>query len=180
MVSSDPIEARICQEIVPWVLSSKLFLQLFSKLFSFGRSRWLGILCIFLVGLFTSLPRRLLCLSCRGLLDPLVSVRLFLASAASPLWFRLILIIPHTKVDYWECSHYHVIELIEDLIIEDLARECGVEAEVVQGCHIHSILEETVKNQEGVSSVSFTTMLKEQALQVPELSESKIGSSFCL
>ena len=58
----------------------------------------------------------------------------------------------------WKRSHGDVVQLINEWLVQNLSRECGGKSKEVLCRDVKNVLVKVVKNQQSVSSVSFSTM----------------------
>ena len=80
----------------------------------------------------------------------------------------------------WDRSHCDVVQLVDSLFIQRLARECRREAEIPLSHNIEEVLIEIVQHKVGVSPVCFSAVEEKQGFQKFELSNGVIGRSSSL
>lgn len=76
-----------------------------------------------------------------------------------------------------ERGHSDIVHLVDQLLVQWLAGESGVEAEVELRHHIQEVLIEIVKHEQGVTSIGLATMEEEERLQELELADGKVSTS---
>ena len=84
--------------------------------------------------------------------------------------------VPHDR----EGGHCDVVELIDEGIVQSLTGEARVESEIVLGHNIEYVFVESVCDQKGISSISFSTVDEQQWFKEFELANCKISGSSSL
>lgn len=80
--------------------------------------------------------------------------------------------IPHNG----ERGHCDVEQLVDDLLVEHLPRECWPKSEEVLSDDVKEVLVERVDYQERIPSVSLSSVHEQQRLQELELADGEVGT----